>query len=261
MTPAERAYPIQDCELLAVVQTLEHHEPELLETKFFVVTDHQALLYWSSKRLLSTRQVRWADFLANFEITFQYCRGVENVAADTLSRKTVDTPSYSQGARTRGPHVSVNPTRENRTPGSRSQPSVTSTQRSRSRRSDQARNEKQNLGTQDEKIIVPTTTSDQSIHLLKQNYWWTGLTKDTKQYIRNCRMCGRNKKRNDKTPGLLHPLPIPNHVWEQIVVDGKDMPLDEYGYDYVWAFICKFSRILATLPGKKNDTAEVVAQR
>jgi hypothetical protein len=58
MTPTERAYPIQDCELLAVVQTLEHYEPELLDTKFFVVTDHQALLYWSTKRLLSTRQVR-----------------------------------------------------------------------------------------------------------------------------------------------------------------------------------------------------------
>ena len=52
MTPAERAYPIQDRELLAVVDTLKHYEPELLGTKFFVVTDHQALVYWSSKRLL-----------------------------------------------------------------------------------------------------------------------------------------------------------------------------------------------------------------
>ena len=70
MTPAERAYPIQDRELLAVVQTLQHYEPELLGTKFFVLTDHQALVYYSTKRLLSTRQVRWADFLSNFDITF-----------------------------------------------------------------------------------------------------------------------------------------------------------------------------------------------
>jgi hypothetical protein len=39
------------------------------------------------------------------------------------------------------------------------------------------------------------------------------------------------------------------------------MPKDEYGYDYVWAFVCKFSKLLATLPGKKNDTAEILAQR
>jgi hypothetical protein len=39
------------------------------------------------------RQVRWADFLANFDITFQYRRGQENIAADTLSRKSIDTPT------------------------------------------------------------------------------------------------------------------------------------------------------------------------
>ena len=46
MSPAERAYPIQDRELLAVVQTIKHFEPELLGTKFRVVTDHQALIYY-----------------------------------------------------------------------------------------------------------------------------------------------------------------------------------------------------------------------
>src|ERR1700694_571882 len=96
MTLTERAYPIKDRELLAVVQTLEHYEHELLGTKFFVVTDHQALLYWSTKRLLSTRQVRWSDFLANFDITFQYRRGQDNIAADALSRKTANTPTVRQ---------------------------------------------------------------------------------------------------------------------------------------------------------------------
>ena len=87
MTPAERAYPIQDRELLAVVQTLENYCPELWGQKFFVVTDHQALLYFASKRALSTRQIRWADFLFNFDIIFQYRPGKENVATDALSRK------------------------------------------------------------------------------------------------------------------------------------------------------------------------------
>ena len=96
MTPAERAYPIQDRELLAVVDTLKHYEPELLGTKFFVVTDHQALVYWSSKRLLSTRQVPWADVLANFDIIFQYRCRQENIAADALSRKTVNTPTVRE---------------------------------------------------------------------------------------------------------------------------------------------------------------------
>ncbi|XP_044715552.1 uncharacterized protein HRG_10733 [Hirsutella rhossiliensis] len=68
MTPAERAYPIQDRELLAVVQSLEHFYPELLGQKFDVITDHEALVHFSTKRLLSVRQIRWSDFLAQFDI-------------------------------------------------------------------------------------------------------------------------------------------------------------------------------------------------
>ena len=294
MTPAERAYPIQDRELLAVVDTLKHYEPELLGTKFFVVTDHQALVYWSSKRLLSTRQVRWADFLANFDITFQYRRGQDNIAADALSRKTANTPTVREGKA------------EDRTfpliPSDKIQPVATISIRSISALSEdpdddipggadlvdliRKENTAQELGYRDGCLVVPETTADgkiflqtalireahkpsifahpgqnKTIELLKREYWWSGRNRDIKTYVRNCRKCGHNKKRHDKTPGLLHPLPVPNHVWEQVVVDGKDMPKDEYGYDYVWAFVCKFSRLLATLPGKKNDTAEILAQR
>jgi hypothetical protein len=287
MTPAERAYPIQDRELLAVVQTLEKYEPELLGTKFFVVTDHQALIYWSSKRLLSTRQVRWSDFLANFDITFQYRRGKENVVADALSRKTVDTPTVKHREREDRTFALIPPeTIDPTTPIA-----AVETEAIAPKGADLVdliikENKTQKLGKHDTRLIVPETTSDgkiylrtaliaeahlpqifahggenKTLHRLKRNYFWEGMTKDIKRYIRNCRACKWNNTRRDKTPGLLHPLPIPNRVWEQVVVDGKDMPKDEYGYDYVWAFICKFSRLMATLPGKKNDTAEKVAAR
>ncbi|KAM4058585.1 his(2)-Cys(2) zinc finger domain-containing protein [Hirsutella rhossiliensis] len=93
MTPAERAYPIQDRELLAVVQSLEHFYPELLGQKFDVITDHEALVHFSTKRLLSVRQIRWSDFLAQFDIRFLYRPGRLNVVADALSRKTAELPT------------------------------------------------------------------------------------------------------------------------------------------------------------------------
>src|ERR1700694_1305339 len=294
MSSAERAYPIQDRELLAVDDTLKHYEPELLGTKFFVVTDHQALIYWSSKRLLSVRQVRWADFLANFDITFQYRRGQENIAADALSRKTANTPTVREREAEDRSFPLV--------PADKIQPVAVTTSRQISALSEgkdreiprgadlvdliREENRVQELGLKDECLIVPETTADgkiflrtalireahepalfahpgqnKTLELLKREYWWSGRNKDIKTYVRNCRQCGRNKTRHDKTPGLLHPLPVPNHVWEQVAVDGKNMPKDEYGYDYVWVFVCKFSRILATLPGKKSDTAEKLAQR
>ena len=286
MTPAERAYPIQDRELLAVVQTLEHYESELLGAKFFVVTDHQALLYYSSKRLLSTRQVRWADFLANFDITFQYRRGRENIAADALSRKTVDLPTVKARER------------EERTmeliPKDRIVPNIAAINEHPDDAPEGAdlvdlikkENDQQQLGYHQGRLVVPETTADgkiylrtalikeahtpkifahegqnKTIQLLKRQYFWEGMTKTIRQYVKNCHECERNKIRHDKTPGLLHPLPVPNLVWEQVAVDGKDMPKDRYGYDYVWVFVCKFSRLLVTLAGKKTDTAEVLATR
>jgi hypothetical protein len=37
-----------------------------------------------------------ADFLANYDITFQYHCRQENIAADTLSHKTIDTPTVRE---------------------------------------------------------------------------------------------------------------------------------------------------------------------
>lgn len=39
------------------------------------------------------------------------------------------------------------------------------------------------------------------------------------------------------------------------------MPTDDKGYDYVWVFVCRFSKLIATLAGRKTDTAETLASR
>jgi len=81
------------------------------------------------------------------------------------------------------------------------------------------------------------------------------------RYCRNCGSCGRNDRKHDKTPGLLKPLPIPEHGhWRDISMDGKDMPKDRSGHDYVWIFVCRFSKRGISLPGYKTDTAEKVAK-
>jgi hypothetical protein len=304
MTPAERAYPIQDRELLAVVQTLEHFCPELQGQKFFVVTDHQALLYFSTKRLLSTRQVRWADFLSNFDITFQYRPGKENIAADALSRKTVNLPTVK--AREQEERTMALIPKERLLPQNTAQPAEqveTVSDHKMIAATDPAdhtdipqgadlvdliknENQAQGLGTKDKRLWVPEKTADGRIYLqtalireahvpkifahpgqnkvikmLEREYYWPQLKQSVRRYIRNCHECRRNKIPRDKTPGLLHPLPVPGEVWEHIVVDGKTMPKDRFGYDYVWGFVCKLSRLLATLPGKKTDTAEILATR
>ncbi|XP_044718824.1 reverse transcriptase (RNA-dependent DNA polymerase) domain-containing protein [Hirsutella rhossiliensis] len=285
--------------------SLEHFYPELLGQKFDVITDHEALVHFSTKRLLSVRQIRWSDFLAQFDIRFLYRPGRLNVVADALSGRQPsflplrDRLSRPYGRRPPAPQnfsPEPKPTRPLvlRATGALQTPEDQGIQQT----PDQDRPELdpnsvpkgaelvslirqenllQDLGTHGTHLIVPAQTSDKQtflqtalireahepqifahagqnkvIKLLQRDFYWPRMKEDIRRYIRNCHDCRRNKTPRDKTPGLLHPLPVPTSVWEHVECDGKDMPKDRYGYDYVWTFVCKLSRIIATLPGKKT---------
>lgn len=92
MHGAEHNYSIHDKELLAVVRALVYWRAELvgLQNPFTVVTDHKALEFFSTKRLLNLRQAGWAELLAQYHFTITYRPGSENAAADALSRKAED---------------------------------------------------------------------------------------------------------------------------------------------------------------------------
>src|ERR1019366_5163955 len=42
-----------------------------------------------------------------------------------------------------------------------------------------------------------------TIRVLRDRYYWKGMTSDIEQYIRNCYTCRRTHVPRDKTPGLL----------------------------------------------------------
>jgi len=47
-------------------------------------------------------------------------------------------------------------------------------------------------------------------YLLQQRYYWPNQGKDIDQYRANCHACRRSHVPKDKTPGFLHPLPVPD---------------------------------------------------
>jgi transposase InsO family protein len=94
MQGAEVNYHIHDKELLAVVRALQFWRAELIglqnEDPFLIVSDHEALKYFSTKRLLNIRQAGWAELLSQYNFHITYRPGSENAAADALSRKLED---------------------------------------------------------------------------------------------------------------------------------------------------------------------------
>ena len=58
-----------------------------------------------------------------------------------------------------------------------------------------------------------------TLHRVKQDFYWPGMKKDLKQYIKECDVCQRVKHENCRVAGLLQPLPIPSKPWLAMSMD------------------------------------------
>src|SRR5947207_2177431 len=85
---AEKNYDIYDRELLAIIKSFKYWRSELLspEDPTDVIMDHQNLQTFMTNKTLTPRQVRWANFLSQFNFMVRYRPGKKNGKADYLSR-------------------------------------------------------------------------------------------------------------------------------------------------------------------------------
>lgn len=83
---AQQNYRVFEMETLAILEALTKWEDKLIGRKFTVITDHQALEFFSRQRHLSGRQARWAEYLSRFDFEVTYVKGQYNIVADCLSR-------------------------------------------------------------------------------------------------------------------------------------------------------------------------------
>ena len=58
-----------------------------------------------------------------------------------------------------------------------------------------------------------------TLHRVKQDFYWPGMKKDLKQYIKECEVCQRVKHENCRPTSLLQPLPIPSKPWLVVSMD------------------------------------------
>ena len=86
LTNAQHNYRTFERETLAILEALLKWEDKLLRFPFKIITDHEALKYLSTQQKLSSRQIRWTDYLSQFNAEIVYVKGVENKVADCLSR-------------------------------------------------------------------------------------------------------------------------------------------------------------------------------
>ena len=85
---AERNYEIHDKELLAILDAFKEWKHYLLgaDEPVTVYTDHQNQQYFLTTKVWNPRQIRWAQWLANFNFKIVYRPGSRSGKPDALSR-------------------------------------------------------------------------------------------------------------------------------------------------------------------------------
>ncbi len=83
---------------------------------------------------------------------------------------------------------------------------------------------------------------------------------DIEQFMSNYYSCCRSKVLHDKALGLLHPLLIPDCPWQHILIDFKEMPLDQDRMSMVCVFVDRLGKRPISVPYNKTVDARVMAQ-
>ncbi|GFW70680.1 retrovirus-related Pol polyprotein from transposon opus [Trichonephila clavipes] len=86
----ESNYIVTECECLAVIWTLNKFKTYFGTLPVKVITDHTTLTKLAIGKNLSSRMIRWALKLSEFNIEWELRPGVQNIVADVLFRNAVD---------------------------------------------------------------------------------------------------------------------------------------------------------------------------
>ena len=82
---AKQCYSIYDEDFYVVVQFFCHWRYYLLPKEFSLYSDHEVLRYLHFQSKLTSRHVKWVEFLQNYTFILKYCSRVDNKVADALS--------------------------------------------------------------------------------------------------------------------------------------------------------------------------------
>ena len=68
---------------------------------------------------------------------------------------------------------------------------------------------------------------------LVASFYWTGMYRDVKSFIKQCLLCQQNKPINTKPLGLLQPIPPPTQIWDELTTDFITHLSSSFGHSHM----------------------------
>ena len=181
-TATEQNYDIYEWELLAIMKALAHWRPYLGWTKvpFIIWTDHANLQYWKSPRNLNWWTAQWHADLQEYNYQLEYIPGKTNTMADALSRPIgVNQGQEDNKGITVLAHQWIGAI--NTTPkGQTIVPNIKELKRAI-------------VSKVYNTPMAGHPGQDETLWKVQQNYWWVGIKKWIKEYVKGCAICQQTK--------------------------------------------------------------------
>jgi len=86
LTPTQCAWSVIEREAYAVIFALKKFHFLIFGAPIIVYTDHNPLSYIKDCALKSAKLMKWALALQEYDLSFRYVKGVNNVAPECLTR-------------------------------------------------------------------------------------------------------------------------------------------------------------------------------
>ena len=280
---AELNYPVHEKELLAIIRALSKWRTDLLGYRFEIWTDHKTLEHFNNQRDLSRRQVRWMEFLSQYDASINYIPGENNCATDALSRLPDTLQSISS-------IFSTSPSRSSTSKLDLDTDIITAIKDgythdpfvnkllSASSGMDCIKNSN-GFWFINDRLVIPNVKHvheslfrlahdsmghfghEKCLPSLINSFYWPNMRRDLEHaYIPACADCQRNKSKTSKPIGPLHPLPIPDARCDSVAIDFiGPLPLDN-GFDTIVTFTDRLGSDIQIIPTVSSLTAEKLAE-
>jgi len=96
--------------------------------------------------------------------------------------------------------------------------------------------------------------------LVTRNFWWPGVSREVKRYVKGCDACQRNKNCTQAPAGKLMPNSIPEKPWSHISADFiTKLPLAQ-GYDSILVVVDRLTKMAHFIPTTEKTTAGGLAR-
>ena len=274
---AEKKYCTTEQECLAVVWGIGKFKYYLEGYQFEVVTDHQCLRWLAELKKPSGRLSRWAVDLQQYDFTVRYRTGAMNTLADSLSRHPLpprldesveyfasdtiprdewyeamwriaeENKSNHQGSVVRGQHL------YRRLPHGIDE--------------DGTQAWKLCVGKADRvRVLKEVHDAPEAGHLGMRKtvsgamrvYYWPGIVRDVKEYVKKCTSCSRHKFQQGKPLGQMS-YSASEYPWVQVSLDLiGPFPRSKKGFRTILVCQDRFTKWVEMCPLKTATTKTVV---